>query len=299
MKKNNILIHGLDRFSLQRGDKSWVLDKLHDENSRIIPVHNSKVLCDNPKQPKAVYLTHKNLGKHIDLLNSVMFLGVYDDRPYFAADINSDELAINLSHQANAIFQDLKSAVSLLDCRDSELLALARFMVFWHIRNQYCGKCGNKTKSSAAGHVRICQSEACKEHHFPSMDPAVIVLVSSRERCLLGRKKEWPEGMYSTLAGFVEPGETIEDAVIREIREEVGINIDKVKYQHSQSWLFPSSLMLGFTALAKEEEIVIDKNELEDACWFTRDEIKFNSNILPYKVSIAYKLIMEWLNLGD
>lgn len=105
--------------------------------------------------------------------------------------------------------------------------------------------------------------------------------------------------MYSTLAGFVEPGETIEDAVVREVREEAGINIDKIEYQHSQSWLFPSSLMLGFTATAKEEEIILDKNELEDACWFTRDEIKLNPQLLPYKASISYKLIMEWLNRGD
>lgn len=131
------------------------------------------------------------------------------------------------------------------------------------------------------------------------MDPAVIVLVSSKERCLLGRKKIWSEGMYSTIAGFVEPGETVEDAVAREVWEETGVHIEKVAYQHSQPWLFPSSLMLGFTAIAKDEEITIDKNELEDAGWFTRNEIKSDPRILPYKVSIAYKLITEWLNKGD
>jgi len=255
-----------------------------------------KVLCDKTKQPKAVYLTHKNLDIHLDSIDSMCFLGVYDQIPYFATDISSDELATNLSQQTNALFQNLRSVLSLLDHYDSQILTLARFMTFWHSRNQYCGKCGHKTKRSAAGHVRICQNEECKEYHFPSMDPAIIVLVSSGERCLLGRKKEWPDGMYSTLAGFVEPGETIEEAVIREIQEEAGIDVDHIEYQHSQSWLFPSSLMLGFTAEAKEEEIIVDKDELEDARWFTRHELKANPQILPTSVSISYKLIIEWLD---
>ena len=257
------------------------------------------VLCDNSKDSKAVYLTHKNLPKSLDLVDSSIFLGVYDEIPYFAADISSNELASIVSQRTNTVFQDLKSIISLLGGRDCELLPLACFMTYWHSRNRYCGKCGDKTKSSEAGHVRICQNEACREHHFPSMDPAVIVLVSSGERCLLGHNKGWRKEMYSTLAGFVEPGETIEDAVVREIKEEVGIHIDTVAYQHSQSWLFPRSLMLGFTALAKEEKLILDKNEIEDARWFTREEIRSNPHILPSKVSIAHKLIMEWLNKED
>ncbi|MBT4363700.1 MAG: NAD(+) diphosphatase [Desulfobacteraceae bacterium] len=301
MKRENIATNGLDRSSLHRSDKSWILDKFNDEQTRIIPVHNLTVLCDNTKQPKGVYLTLKDFVKPLDIVDSMIFLGFYDEMPYFAADINSDELASNLIKQKNAVFQDLQSVISLLDDRDCELLTISRFMIFWHLRNQYCGKCGNKTKSSDSGHVRICQNKACKEHYFPSMDPAVIVLVTYGDRCLLGRKKEWLEGMYSTLAGFVEPGETIEDAVVREVREEAGIiiNLDDVKYQHSQPWLSPSSLMLGFTAKAKGKEIILDKKELDDACWFTRDEIKLNPRIVPFKVSIAYKLINEWLNKGD
>lgn len=295
MKREIISTRGMDRSSPLRSDKGWIRDTFQDEKSRIIPVHTTNVLCDKSDQPKAVYLTHRNLIKTFGSVKSFIFLGIYDGTPYFAADINSNVSAADLSRQKNAVFQDLKSVMSLLDDRDSQLLTLARFMTFWHSRNQYCGKCGNKTRRSEAGHVRICRNEGCGEHYFPSMDPAVIVLVSAGKRCLLGRKKEWRKGMYSTLAGFVEPGETIEDAVIREIWEEAGIAVDEIKYQHSQSWLFPSSLMLGFTARAREEEIIVDKNELEDACWFTRDDIKANPRILPYKVSIAYKLIMEWL----
>jgi NAD+ diphosphatase len=296
MKENSTTTRGLDRSSILRGDRNWLIDKFHDDKSCIIPVHNLTVLCDNSKEFKAVPLTYGNFINFQELIQSYIFLGIYDDTPCFAIDIASNELASNLCQQTGAIFHDLSSVVSLLDSRSCELLSLARFMIYWHSRNQYCGKCGNKTKRSEAGHVRICQNKSCKEYYFPSMDPAIIVLVSSGMRCLLGRQKDWRKGMYATLAGFVEPGEAIEDAVVREIKEETGVNIHDVKYHHSQSWLFPRSLMLGFTATTKDEKIIVDKNELEDACWFTKDEIKLNPHILPHKASIAYKLIMEWLN---
>ena len=300
MIKDNISINGLDRSSIHRSDKDWIKDKLHDDKSRIIPVHNSTVLlCGDDKEPKAVFLKHKDISKSIDMTDSLVFLGSYDEIPYFALDIKSEKFASSLSQKNNGSFQSIRWIVSLLNSRDCELLTLASFMTYWHLRNQYCGKCGSKTESKDAGHVRICKNEDCKESYFPSMDPAVIVLISSGERCLLGRQKGWPKGMYSTLAGFVESGETIEEAVAREIKEEVGVSVDKVKYQHSQSWLFPSSLMLGFTALAKEEEILLDNNELEDACWFTREEIKQNPHMLPNKVSISHKLIMAWVHKDD
>ncbi len=256
-------------------------------------------MSGSAKEPEAIFLTHNDLDNSFDLAESSIFLGIYDELPYFALNIKSNEMASSLSQRTNGNFQSIRWSLSLLDTRDCELLTLASFMIYWHLRNQYCGKCGNKTKSKDAGHVRICINEDCKESFFPSMDPAVIVLVSLGEQCLLGRQKGWPKGMYSTLAGFVEPGETIEEAVVREIYEEVGVNVDKVKYQHSQSWLFPSSLMLGFTALASKEEILLDNHELEDARWFTREEIKQNPHMLPNKVSISHKLIMEWVNNVD
>ncbi len=299
MKKEIMLPGGIDRSSLLRSDKNWIIDTLNGENSRIIPVHNSNVLCDNSNQSRPIYLTRKYLVDLSGPTEALMFLGVYDGTSYFATDIYSENLAEAVRQRTNGLFQNLRAVLSLLGNRDSQLLPLACFMTYWHQRNQYCGKCGSKTKSSEAGHVRVCRNEACKEYYFPSMDPAVIMLISSGQRCLLGRKKEWRKGMYSTLAGFVEPGETIEDAVVREVQEEVGIDIESVEYQHSQPWLFPSSLMLGFTARAKEETLRIDRNELEDACWFTRDEIRQNPHIMPYRVSISHKLIMEWLDAGD
>ncbi len=299
MKRDTISKQSMDHFSMERIDKTWLVDTFHDESCRIIPIHKLNVLCATTPQPRAVYLNNKNLTEPLDSIDSMVFLGIYEGTPYFATVINSDEMATNLSMQTNAAFLNLRSVLSLLDHRDTQILTLARFMSYWHRRNRYCGKCGNKTERSEGGHVRICRNDACVERYFPSMDPAVIVLVSSGKRCLLGRKSEWPAGMYSTLAGFVEPGETAEEAVIREIREEAGIAVDQVKYQHSQSWLFPGSLMLGYTARAQEDQIVVDNHELEDARWFTRDEIKTIPDLLPTRVSISYRLIMEWFDRTD
>ncbi len=296
MNKNSISINGFDRYSVIRSDKSWLADKIFDENSRIIPIHNLNVLCDTTENQRAVYLTHNDLTQTSDFVDSLIFLGIIDDIPCFAIDIKSDESASNIMEKTDAAFQELRPVMPLLDSRDSELLTLARFTSYWHSKNQYCGKCGSKTEASNAGHVRICINTECNEKIFPSMDPAIIVLVSSGDRCLLGRQKEWPEGMYSTLAGFVEPGETIEEAVAREIHEESGVTVEKIEYQHSQPWLFPNSLMLGFTATAKEEEIFLGDKELEDARWFTREEIMSDPKILPPKISISHKLIIEWLN---
>jgi len=290
----------LDRSSELRNDKAWIEAQFKNKKSCIVPVHNMNILCKSilsPAQSVAgVYLTYQDLQHSLESVGYPIFMGVLDSSPCFSVEINSIELASQLCSQNNATFQDLKPVMTLLDHTDFEVLSLARYMAFWHLRHQYCGKCGNITLSYKAGHVRICQSRSCGEYYFPSMDPAIIVLIISGERCLLGRQKEWREGMYSTLAGFVEPGETPEEAVAREVQEEAGIYIGEVEYQYSQSWLYPNSLMLGFTAIAKSEDIMLGRDELEDARWFTRKEIILNPKTLPYENSIAYKLIMKWLD---
>ncbi len=151
------------------------------------------------------------------------------------------------------------------------MLALARAMVWWHSRHRFCGVCGSPTLSEEAGHMRRCTNPECKAMHFPRTDPAVIMLVTDGERALLGRNKNFPPGMYSTFAGFVEPGESLEDAVAREVREETGIEVGQVIYHSSQPWPFPANIMLGFHAEAMSSEIAVDYGELEDAKWFERD----------------------------
>ena len=303
MKQNSFSTNFLDRASLKRSNEMWIKDQFNNGSARIIPVSHSKVFCTSIQNPRTIFFTINDLNDVSNARELSILLGISDKKTYFAIDIESVKSASILNDKNSGEFHDFKQVMPLLNFRDSALLATARFMIDWQSRNQYCGKCGTPTKSAQAGNLRICQNTNCGENHFPSMDPAIIVLVSFGEYCLLGRKKIWPKGMYSTIAGFVEPGESVEDAVIREVNEETGVIVEKLEYQHSQPWLFPSSLMLGFTATAKGNEIKIDKNELEDACWFSRKEIKDNliKGLLriPSKAAIAYHLIEEWFNKGD
>ncbi len=170
-------------------------------------------------------------------------------------------------------FEDLRLVASLLPADEAGLLGYARAMVTWRRRHRYCGTCGAKTVPAKGGHVLVCTNPACRHEQFPRIDPAIIVLVSDAERALLGRQAAWPAGRYSTIAGFVEPGESLEDAVAREVLEETGVTVDRIEYHSSQPWPFPSSLMLGFTARALTREIRLEDKELEDARWFTRADL--------------------------
>jgi NAD+ diphosphatase len=159
----------------------------------------------------------------------------------------------------------------------------------------FCGICGSSAHSAAAGNSRVCANKDCGREIFPRVDPAIIVLVANGESCLLGRQATWPEGRYSTIAGFVEPGESLEDAVRREVYEETNVHVGKVSYHSSQPWPFPSSLMLGFVAEATSKEIVLNDGELEDARWFTREELVSDFPKLPFHISIARRLVDHWI----
>jgi NAD+ diphosphatase len=146
--------------------------------------------------------------------------------------------------------------------------------------------------------VLVCTNENCRTEQFPRIDPAIIVLVSDGTRALLGRQASWPAGRYSTIAGFVEPGESLEDAVLREVHEETGINVDDVRYHSSQPWPFPSSLMLGFSAHARDHAITLKDGELEDARWFSREDIAGGAIAMPSSQSISFRLIEDWYDSG-
>ncbi|MGO9740372.1 MAG: NAD(+) diphosphatase [Roseiarcus sp.] len=179
-------------------------------------------------------------------------------------------------------------------------LGLAKAILDWHARHGFCARCGSPSRSVAAGWRREC--EACKSQHFPRTDPVVIMLAHDGERCLMGRQRRFPKGMYSALAGFIEPGETVEEAARREIREEAGIDCDEVHYIASQPWPFPSSLMIGCLARARNMALRIDDKELEDARWFDRDEVEAMQQkrhptglTVPHRMAIAHHLISFWL----
>jgi len=192
-----------------------------------------------------------------------------------------------------ARFSELRPLSNMMPMEEGGLLAYARAMVIWHARHRFCGICGSSAVPARAGHVMKCTK--CGHEVFPRLDPAIIVLVADGDRALLGRQASWPAGRYSTIAGFVEPGESFEDAVAREVLEETKVRVAHANYHSSQPWPFPTSLMIGFHATAEPGcEVRVD-GELEDARWFTRDELLNGPPVMPPSQSISYRLISTWL----
>jgi NAD+ diphosphatase len=320
MRPPNFYSHpGFERAGLRRRDTTWILERIADPGSLFVPVWRNQNLVVELEggEPRAAVLQSASIseifGASQERLASgeVVFLGVIEERAHFALDLSpveapldmlrSPALAASGVEAATVRFADLRQVGPQIERRDGALLALARAMVFWHTRHRYCGLCGSPTRSEEAGHMRRCTDAACNAMHFPRTDPAVIMLVTDGDRALLGRNKNFPlPGMYSTLAGFVEPGESLEDAVAREVREETGIEVGAVQYHSSQPWPFPGNIMLGFHAEARTTEITIDYGELEDARWFTRDwlssHVDDDSFRLPRLDSIARRLIEDWLH---
>jgi NAD+ diphosphatase len=233
-----------------------------------------------------------------------VFLGVQSNgRSLFAADVSAvgEELkALNSLNLASdqARFFHLREFNGSLTSEDRALLFYSRSMIHWHQEQRFCGRCGASTQAEEGGHVMGCTSADCATKHFPRTDPATIMLVHDKRRCLLGRQTSWPAGVYSTLAGFVEPGETLEEAVFREVKEESGVEVRNIRYFSSQPWPFPRSLMLGFVAEAKTTDLQCG-SELEEVRWFTvaeaRELLVKLSNRFPHLDTIAKRLIRHWV----
>ena len=295
----------LDRAADKRADGAWFTSCRQDVNhARFVPVWQEKNLFTAGDDPRPVLLSPADADELIATAESIVLLGQDEDQTYFAVGLPATDAA---PLAGLGKFRNLRWAAPLLEEQDCALLAYAKSMAYWHQRHRFCGTCGSPTTSASGGHVRICSDAECGQPFFPHMGPAIIVLVTLGERCLLGRKVEWPENMYSTLAGFVEPAESLEAALIREVQEESGVEIASMRYFASQPWPFPNSLMLGFTAKAASEEIQVGedeaKRELEDARWFTREEIRDGlaqgTLRLPLKLSISFHLIENWFDAGD
>jgi NAD+ diphosphatase len=227
-----------------------------------------------------------------DALDLVL-LGRFQDAWCFMLDLAADTPL--LLPQATQL-AELRPLAAILSAPESALLAYARGLSLWRARQRFCSVCGQPTRSLRGGHVLRCTHPQTPHDFFPRLDPAIIVLVSDGERALLGRQPSWPEGRYSTIAGFVEPGESLEDAVAREVREETGVAVDEVCYQSSQPWPFPASLMLGFRATAGTQREIHRGSELADVQWFSRDDLLAGKILLPPPQAIARRLIGAWLD---
>ena len=297
MRRNIYSSAEIDRLSLRRSDNAYIETLMYDGEAQFIPVDTEKNLVRRDDQPKAVFLTGLMARALLSGGALPIFLGTLDERPYFALDVTG----FSLAEQELGEFVDLRQVGPLLFAREGSLLAYARGMTYWHRRHKFCGVCGSPTQVGKAGHERVCVSEDCGTTHFPRTDPAVIMLVTHGEHCLLGRGAHFPRGMHSTLAGFVEPGESFEDAVAREVFEEVRVKVREVQYQSSQPWPFPASVMIGFRAVSDSMEFEVNKDELESAQWYHRTELLADklptdgSFFLPRKDSIARRLIEDWL----
>lgn len=301
----------LDRAQRLRRDTAWLEARLADPESRIVPVWRERNLIAPGPPPRAAALLAADARAWLAVAEAPVLLGLEDRRAWFSIDLSplgEADLAPLLAATGDGIaFADLRRYGAELVPSEAGVLALARGLAYWHRQHRFCGACGSPTASRHGGHVRQCLSEQCGREHFPRTDPAVIMLVVApdprgdreRDRCLLGRQPHWPTPMYSTLAGFVEPGESLEQAVRREVWEEAGVRVGRVSYRASQPWPFPASLMLAFQGQAISEDIMLDSSELEDARWFTRAEIRaFDGTryALPRVDSVSRFLIEEWLN---
>ena len=302
---------GLDRAAALRDDSRKPGMLWADEAMRVLPVWRGKLLVEGTT------LVRLPAGHQLfdGVTSDRIFLGLDQGAPVFALDISSwepdglDKAAMqqffDTSKQQHPdlpegqVFVELRGVMAELTPRDAELAATARSLIEWHRLHGYCAACGQASSVSMAGWQRDCPS--CGRKHFPRTDPVVIMLITFGNRVLLGRSHGWPEKMYSLLAGFVEPGETIEAAVRREVFEEAGIRVGPVEYLASQPWPYPSSLMIGCRGLALEPEITIDPVEIEDALWISREEmleayIGNHPQVSPArKGSIASFLVQHWL----
>jgi NAD+ diphosphatase len=299
MKLPNFYASGpLDRAGHRRKSPDWLAERLRHPDTRIQLVWRSQhLVIDTAEGPRPIILTPALASDLIERAAEVVLLGLADDVAHFALDVSALETPLAALDLPEASFRDLRAVGPLIGRDEGAMLAYARGLMHWHARHRFCGVCGAPTESIDAGHVRRCTNPDCATSHFPRTDPAVIMLVEDGDKCLLGRQAVWTPGMYSTLAGFVEPGESLEDAVAREVFEETGIRVDSVCYHSSQPWPFPASIMLGFYAKALDRAIRVDETELEEAHWYSRAYLKDHPEMLPRRDSIARRLIEDWLTL--
>jgi len=281
----------LDRRSESRGEPDWAAQAAAEPGTRYLLSIGTTHLVRRRPQAAIAFLDARDPLVRAAEPGQLVLLGWYQG----VRCVLVDALAAPPALPADMLLEELRPLLAELPAAEAAVLACARALLVWRARHRHCGVCGAPTAPRQAGHCLRCTSSECGAEFFPRLDPAVIVLVSDGERVLLGRQATWPTGRYSALAGFVEAGESLEDAVAREASEETGVQVRDIRYFGSQPWPFPSSLMLGFHAHASAATPLRLDGELEDARWFSAAELAAGaSRILSPPYSIARRLIDAW-----
>ena len=288
----------LDRSAERRDESAWIAAQAGSADARFLLLDTAGEAYLQRDRDALRWL---DAGERATLLGELpaSLLGVAERRPHFMLALEDAAQAGSLEAALDARRQSLRAAGLQLSVDEAGLFAYAKGLSHWQRQMRHCHRCGAPLQLVAAGHRTQCTNPACAQLHFPRTDAAVIMLVEHDGACLLGRQASWPRGRYSTLAGFVEPGESLEDAVRREVAEESGVLVNAVHYHSSQPWPMPASLMIGFIATAVSRRISLRDRELEDARWFTPQQIVdglAEGSFLPsLPLSVSYQLLAHWL----
>ena len=298
-RRNRFTSVRLDRLVEYRENPEWVAAAQNSDAARFVPLwHSRSLLAASDEGQIAVYLKPGELA-HLDAIQPPTLLGTDGKRYFFAVSINDIQREEVLARHPEAKFIDLRHASVDMDAKHAGVLAYAKALHYWQHRHIFCGVCGSPNRLQSSGHKLVCSNEECARQSFPRIDPAIIVLITHEDACLLGRNANWRPKHFSTLAGFVEPGESLEDAVVREVYEEAQIRLNKIRYVSSQPWPFPASSMCGFYAEAESRDCAVG-DELEEVRWYTVDELDAavmeDTVRLSPPVSIAFRLLADWYN---
>ena len=301
--RNTFAGNPLDRAGERRGDEAWTAARLADPDALLLPLHDGRPLIETAPDG-GVRLGYAPATMASALAaggEGLAFLGLWKSTAVFALDL--DDAADAAAFREYGAFEELRPVLAGLPAADAAIAGTAKALFEWRRRHRFCAACGQPSRSAEAGWKRICP--ACEVEHFPRTDPVAIMLAVRGERCLLGRSPRFPPGMFSALAGFVEPGETIEEACARELKEEAGLEAERVRYLFSQPWPFPSSLMIGLVAEVGEGVEAAQPDEIEELRWFTRDEARrlctdepVDGCFVPPPTAIARQILRVWSEGG-
>ncbi len=296
-RRNQFTAVRLNREVELRDDAKWAAEMLADPNTRLVPLWRSRSLLERGADGTiAIYLSPAELTEP-DRIQPPTLLGNDGEREYFAVSVTDAQKDTILDKFPEARFADLRRASIDMAAKHAGILAYAKALHYWQHRHAFCGVCGNPNLLRSAGHRMKCSNDECARETFPRIDPAIIVLVTHKDACLLGRNAKWRAKHFSTLAGFVEPGESLEDAVVREVYEEVQVNLENIRYVSSQPWPFPESALCVFYAEAIDRSSGTS-DEVEETRWFTVESLTsavLNDEVrLSPPVSIAFRLLADW-----